>query len=230
MYKFKLVTRDCKTRAGRNNETDWRIGRRVEAIGDSSQGLCSDGWLHCYDSPELAVLLNPIHADIRNPRMMAVKVEGVGKSDRGLKCGYRAMIPVLFMDCPVFTVDQHIQFGIVCAKAAYTDATWVVWADGWLSGKDRSANAAYAAASAANAADAAADAAARAANAARAAAYAAAHAAAYAAADAAAYAANAAVYAADAANAAARAAAYVAADAADARPGIDLIVVADQIF
>ena len=138
MLKFKLVTWDCKTRVGCTNETDWRIGQRVEATGDPNQGLCSNGWLHCHDTPELAVMLNPIHANIQNPRMMVVKVEGEGRIDKGLKSGYRVMTPVLFMDCPEITTVQHVRFAILCALEVWQAKNFVSWAKNWLTGKDRS--------------------------------------------------------------------------------------------
>jgi len=197
IIKYKLTNQNLQT----HNNFRWKVRKWVKVKGKLKQSLCTDGWLHCYDSPLLAVLHNPIHAAIENPRLWEVEVDGECKNDRGLKCGYRRMR--LFREIPVpnMSIIQRKAYGILCAKEVVTDNKWNLWADNWLSGKDRTANAAYAAA-----------------NAAADAAYAAADAA-YAA-DAAAYAVNAAnaAYAVNAANAAYAAAyaAYAAAYAADA--------------
>ena len=44
------------------------------------------------------------------------------------------------------------EFGIRCAMAIYSEPTWVQWANDWLSGKDRAAEAAWAARAAGSAA------------------------------------------------------------------------------
>jgi len=232
--RYKLVTQDYKTRKGKTNETTWKIGKTVTAKGAPKQPLCSDGWLHCYDSPELAAILNPVHADIENPRLLAVETHGRGLSDRGLKRGYRAMKPVREMDVPNPTPEHRVRFAISCGKAVYKNPAWNEWADKWLSGEDRTFHAAHVAAcnadaaartAAFNAANAAyaADAAHAAANAVYAANAAAnaADAAARTAARTAANAAYAADAAADAAHAAANAAAYAAAK-------LDLVAIAKR--
>ena len=43
--------------AGRTHgDTQWGAGTRHEATGVATRGLCSDGWIHAYESPELAAL------------------------------------------------------------------------------------------------------------------------------------------------------------------------------
>ena len=185
--KYKLVNQQLTT----FNGCQWKIGIPKETSGEGD--LCSSGWLHYYHDPLLAVLLNPIHADIHNPRLFTCLVEGGQKDDRGLKGGCTKLTLIEEIPLPVVTKNQKIAFGILCAQQVYSDngGVWDNWAEKWLSGEDRSeksrvdaadADAAYAAAAA----------------------YAS-----YAAANAAAYAS----YAANAANAAAYAA-YAAADAA----------------
>jgi len=154
-YRYKLITRDGQTRPGLPGETTWRIGHTVHALGDPDQDLCSDGWLHCYDSPELAVLLNPIHAAITDPRMMIVQCGGESRDDHGLKRGYRSMKPILYMDCPEATTEIYVRFTILCALKVYQAPAFRTWAADWLSGKDRSEAAAREAAEAAEDAEAA---------------------------------------------------------------------------
>ena len=214
--RYKLTTQDMLTRKGKANETHWTVGEWVEASNDCSSGLCSDGYVHWYADSLLAVLLNPIHANIDSPRLWEVETGGYEQTDGQLKGGSQKVRLLKEMPLPAVTVEQRIRFAILCGQEVYADAAWNLWADNWLSGKDRTATAATAAFAAANAAarDDARDAAAAAADAAYAAAYAA-----YAAADAA--------FAAAAAAEPARAA-FAAAYAANARADIDLIKLAKE--
>ncbi len=191
MKRYKLTTKDMTTHRGHK----WEVG--VEQVIDKpGNSLCSDQVFHFYDSPEIAVLMNPMHAAITNPVLWEVDCDEVAHD--GTKGGAKRMVLVKKIKAPKFTTLQKQVFVIKCALAVYKENTFVAWARGYLSGKDRSTEAAYAAArAAADAADAA-----RAARA-DAAAYAATYAAAYVAARAATYA---------AAYVAARAAARAAAD------------------
>ena len=216
MKRYKLLNPDRTT----HNDTHWPIGQWVETKGDPNQGLCSDGWLHCYDSPELALFLNPIHANISDPIVCEVETRGKSLNDKGLKRGYRKMRIVRDLGIKQPTIGQCVRFAILCAKQVYKDTDWNLWADKWLSGEDRTNAAAHVAAdavyNAVDAANAAADAVYNAVDAADAA-NAAAHAAVYNAVDAAAYNAVDAAY----------AAAYAAADAAANTP-INLVEIAKQ--
>ena len=165
--KYKLVNQQLTT----FNGCQWKIGIPKETSGEGD--LCSSGWLHYYHDPLLAVLLNPIHADIHNPRLFTCLVEGGQKDDRGLKGGCTKLTLIKEIPLPVVTKNQKIAFGILCAQQVYSDngGVWDNWAEKWLSGEDRSeksrvdaadadaAYASYAANAAAYAAYAAADAA-----------------------------------------------------------------------
>ena len=217
MYAYKLTTQDMKTRRGGFNEVTWELHRQVTAVGKGNE-LCSPAVIHSYSSPLLAVLLNPIHADIQNPRLFKARCTKVIATD-GLKQGHTSMTLVSELEVPTVTTNQRIAFAILCSLEVEQSESYKLWAQGWLLNRDRTATTASAvsraAYAAADAVYAAADAAYDSARAAYAAAYAAADAAydsayaAYAAYDSAraAYAAAYAAYAAaDAVNAAARAA------------------------
>lgn len=147
---YKLTDQDHKTRAGYDNETQWGEGIEHSAKGDASEDLCSDGWLHAYTDFLLAVLLNPVHANIRKPVLW--EAEGyVGKSD-GCKVGCRKLKTVRIIPLPKVTIEQRVRFAILCVKQIYADAQWNAWADTWLIGKDRSHLAAAKASAAAAAA------------------------------------------------------------------------------
>lgn len=149
MTKYKLTDQNMQT----HNNFQWELDVWKEAIGSPEQGLCSDGWLHYYDSPLLAILHNPIHANINNPRLFECEIDGETKTDKGLKSGCRRMKLVKEISVPVVTTEQRIKYAIYCALEVYKGKSFVGWANDWLSGKDRTAyaaaNAAYAAACAA---------------------------------------------------------------------------------
>ncbi len=217
MKLYKLTSQDMKT----YNNFQWNIGEKRIAKG-LSDSLCTDGLLHAYRDPYLALLLNTIHAAIPNPRLWEIEASPILASDWG-KVGTKeqTLVKELFLS---ITVENRVEFAIRCALTIKTNKNWRQWAKNWLNGIDRTYKAANAAADAAAyaaiyAADAAADAAIYAADAADAAAYAA-NAAADAAANAAAFAANA------AANAAADAAAYAANAAANAAADANTIMYA----
>jgi hypothetical protein len=151
MLKYKLTNQNNIT----HNNTLW--GEGVTHETDGSGGLCGPGWLHFYHTPELAVLLNPIHADIKNPKLWECEAEGEMKDDRGLKGGCTRLTTLREIPLPEITLEQKIRFGILCARKVFggKNKAWDRWAAGWLSGSDRSLASARAAAwAAADAADA----------------------------------------------------------------------------
>ena len=167
---YKFTDQNMQTHGG----CQWVLGDEKTTSGEGE--LCGPGWLHCYSDPLLAVLLNPIHADYENPRLFRARVGGKSKHDHGLKSGYTKMTLIEEIPVPAISTAQRVRFAILCAMKVYRDPGFVQWGENWLSGKDRSAEAAAEAARAARAAAEAARAAraARAAWAARAAAWAAA--------------------------------------------------------
>jgi len=223
---FKLTDSCGKTR----NDTQWGPG--VSHSGTGKGELCGPGWIHAYEHPLIAVLMNPIHARVKTPRLWEAEGE-IAIRDGQIKCGCKTLTTIREIPLPKITTEMRVRFAILCAKEVCADLPWNAWADKWLSGEDRSEAAAGAAAGAAWAAWAA-EAAAWAAEAAEAAAQTAAGAAAYRsaraaraawAAAAAARAAAAAAWAAWAAEAAARAAA---AAAREVGHGIDIFEIAEN--
>ena len=154
---YKLTDKSMQT----HNGFQWTLNKTETADGKGD--LCGPGFLHAYTDPLLAVLLNPIHANIDSPRLF--RADGtIKKTDHGLKAGCMEMTLLEELPLPAINSVQRIAFGILCAKEVCKDADWVTWADNWLSGKDRTAEAARAA-RAARAAEAEAEAAAEAAEA-----------------------------------------------------------------
>ena len=200
MKLYKLTDQNSQTQ----NETQWGENVTHETSGEGK--LCTKGWLHAYEDPLLAVLHNPSHAKLKDPLLWEARGSGKILRDGQMKIGVTRLTTIRQIPLPEVTITQRVAYGILCGKAVYKDKAWNRWADGWLSGKDRSEESADAARDAAAAAlyaarDAACAAARYAAEAAR---YAAPYAAPYAALYAARYTANAARYTADAAPYAAR--------------------------
>src|SRR3990170_203757 len=137
---YKLTDENMRT----HSACQWTLGEWKETSGDGE--LCGAGWLHCYKTPELAILLNPIHADFRTPRLFRAEGDGGIKRDGQLKLGRSRLRLVSEMPLPIFTTEQRIAFGILCAGIVYKDENWNEWAWSWILGVDRSDAAAQAAA------------------------------------------------------------------------------------
>jgi len=140
MIVYKLTDQNLQTHGGYQWEPG--VARETDGNGD----LCGPGWLHYYHDPLLAVLLNPIHADIEDPILWEAEAEGLHKDDQGLKGGCTKLTLLRQIDLPQITTEQRIRFGILCAKAVCADPAWNKWADRWLSGADMSVEAAATAA------------------------------------------------------------------------------------
>lgn len=145
-YYYKLTNQNNTTK----NNFLWRIGEWNKVSGEGD--LCGEGWLHFYHSADLAVLLNPIHANIDNPILWKAECRGKSLDDNGLKIGWSEARIVEEISLPKWTLNQKIAFGILCAREVCKDKKWNEWADNWLSGKNRSVDAARAARAAESAA------------------------------------------------------------------------------
>jgi hypothetical protein len=129
---IKLTDKNMQT----HNGCQWVLGEWKETNGEGE--LCGPGWLHGYSDPLIAVLHNPIHADISDLRMFMAEVEGKYLGDNGLKCGYTRMRLIEEINPPIITGTQKVAYAILCAKKVCTNKQWNFWADAWLSGADRS--------------------------------------------------------------------------------------------
>ena len=139
MKAYKLTDKNSLTM----NETKWGEGVSHETSGEGE--LCGLGWLHYYEDPLLAVFISPLHVSFDKPQLWEAKVEGAIKHDRGLKSGCTKLTTVKRIEFPKISTTQRVAFGILCAKKVCTDIVWTAWADRWLSGEDRSLEAAKAA-------------------------------------------------------------------------------------
>ena len=146
--KYKLTDQDGYTRKGESNETLWGDNVTHTATG-RDRVLCTDGVIHYYDSPEIAVFMNPAHAEIKNP----ICWEGRGRQVAWdtLKGGCKTFTTLRRCPLPEITTEQRTEIAIRVALTVYEEPTFVMWAKNWLSGEDRTPeNAAMATENAAN--------------------------------------------------------------------------------
>ena len=117
--------------------TRWGPGIKNVATGDQRQDLYSDGWIHAYESPLLAVLMNPLHAAFQNPKLWEARGV-IGKREGQLQCGCRTVTTIRELPLPAVTEEQRIRFAIYCALAVSTNEYFITWAHNWLNGVGRS--------------------------------------------------------------------------------------------
>ena len=129
---YKLTDQNAQTK----NATQW--GENVTHTAPGTGQLCSAGWLHAYTDPLLAVLLNPIHADFKHPRLWEALGDGARKDDHGLKIGFAKLTTIKELPLPGITMTQRIAFRILCALEFEKNPGWRKWAQAWLDGSDRS--------------------------------------------------------------------------------------------
>ncbi len=143
MIEYKLLDQELKS----NNGTfQWEIGKTY-TIDKPGNKMCSDEVFHCYNHPVLAVLFNPTHGFIDNPRLFEIEVPEFVNND-GLKYASKSQKLIKEIDLPVISMEQRAEFAIRVAKMVCKDEAWNSWADKWLSGEDRSRESANAAADA----------------------------------------------------------------------------------
>jgi hypothetical protein len=165
MKFYKLLKQDMTS----HNDTKWELNKTITVTKEGTE-MCTDQVLHCYNHPLLALIFNPLHADISNPRLFEINVDAIVNTD-GLKYASKSQTLIKELTIPEISLEQKVEFAIRVAKLVYKDTKWNTWADNWLDKSDRTKESARAAASAYTAANAYAANAYAAANAAYAAAY-----------------------------------------------------------
>ena len=137
MRVYKLTNPDYMT----HNNTLWgeNVTHETSGIGD----LCSAGWLHYYYHPILANLLNPIHAQIRQPILWEAEAEGRHRDDHGLKGGCTKLTTIKQIPLPQISLEERVEFAIRCARTLHCSDAWISWSDKWLSGEERNMDILY---------------------------------------------------------------------------------------
>jgi len=149
MKLWKITTIDGKTRPGAANECQWGPG--VTHTSSGLGELCGPGFIHAYEtSPEVAMLLNPVHGNY-SPFLLWECEGEVVKRDGLLKVGTTSLTTVRRVEVACPTPNQLVRAAILLAKQVYSDPSWGRWADSWLSGDNRAREASAEAAAAATA-------------------------------------------------------------------------------
>jgi len=142
---YKLTDAGGYTRLGREGETLWQVGSIVAPTGTGTEP-CGPGVLHAYISPEVARFAQPIHGEAaKYTRCFEVEIAGDGEwRTDGLKRWTTSSLRVLreIRELPELTLEERVAWAICIAPHPSTRN----WAIGWLSGRDRSAEAAWEAA------------------------------------------------------------------------------------
>jgi hypothetical protein len=136
MQYIKLVRDDYTTKNGYKYE----IGKRHRATGERGQGLCSDEYLHCYESLEQAAVMAPAH--VGDDYTKALLVEGRAAESDGTKVGLRQLMVIREVEPLELSTEQRVAIAIVCVSRVCADPGWTQWAANLLSGRDRSHSAA----------------------------------------------------------------------------------------
>lgn len=139
MRLYKLTDKNYLTRAGELNETKWGEGVTHKATGEGTK-LCTSDVIHAYTSPLLAVLMNPVHADIKDPILWEAEGEIIAAASD--KVGVKELTTIRIIPLPKITQTQKIAFGILAALEVYEEESFKLWAENWLSGRDRSSESA----------------------------------------------------------------------------------------
>jgi len=136
MKCYKLTDSDGRTK----NNTQWGVGVTVSALG-AGRHLCSDGFIHFYTHPLIAVFMNPIHANFTDPQLWEAESSGYEKHEK-LKSGSKTLTTIRKISLPEVSMAQRVAFAILCSMEVCKNKKWLSWADAWLSGKDRSSDSA----------------------------------------------------------------------------------------
>jgi hypothetical protein len=141
LIRYKLTNQNMTTHKNHKWELNKTYSISKENVGTT---LCTNSVFHYYTSPELAILLNPIHADINNPRLFKIRCDSVIYD--GLKGGSKRQRFIKELKLPIITNINIVAFGLLCALEVCYEPEFRCWASNWLSGKDRTtaaANVAY---------------------------------------------------------------------------------------
>src|SRR5690554_5411564 len=120
MIVYKLTDENMQTYGG----FQYAIGVKAEATG-RKRTLCTNGLLHAYEHPLLAVLHNPIHAYFKSPRLFKAETNAKVVREGFLKLGVRSMTLIEELPLPELTVEHKVRYAIGCSLAVYRDPQFV---------------------------------------------------------------------------------------------------------
>ena len=118
MKLFKLTSSKGYTRWGESGETKWKKGFTLTIPSCNNPQLCSSDIIHAYTNANLAYLLNPNHANLKDPQLWEAEGEVVVKDWGKVGCfslttNKKLPTPAWVKDCPQ---DVQIWFAVLCAE------------------------------------------------------------------------------------------------------------------
>ena len=122
MKLYKLTDLDGYTRKGTMGETKWHSGKTVSISTElRSNRLCTPGVVHAYTNLNLALLINPVHANIHNPIIWESVGDVVAEDWSKVGCHELTTIRKLYL--PTWYTDDkkrervRVQFAVLCAES-----------------------------------------------------------------------------------------------------------------
>lgn len=113
---YKVTDSDGCTRGG----TRWGPGVTHHAQGSPAQDINSDGWIHVYEHPVLALIFKSLHSDhAANPKRIWEAQGTVGKHCGHVKCGCRSLTTVREIAFPDVPLRELVEFAQRAATASY---------------------------------------------------------------------------------------------------------------
>ena len=147
MQVYKLTDENWES----YGKTKWGPGVTHTAKGEGGK-LCTNGLLHYYHDPLVALMVAPAHVDFNKPVLWLAEADTELVSD-GLKAGAKQLTTVSILPIPQITTHERVRFALYIALHTYEDKNYKEWASRWLTGEDRSESAAWAARRAARSAE-----------------------------------------------------------------------------
>lgn len=136
---YKLTDTKGQTRGG----TQWGEGIAHVANGEGNC-MCTSGVIHVYDHPLKAIMFDPVHANFGSYLLWECECSDP-VADDWLKIGVKRCKTLRTIPAPEITTEQRVRFAILVALEVHEDRKFTDWAQDWLSGKNRSMEAAEAA-------------------------------------------------------------------------------------
>ena len=131
---YKLTDVDMRTYGGMQWKlNEWHAGSGV-------RGMCQDGTLHAYPHPLLAVFLNPVHANIQQPRLFKAEAGGKEMMDSGLKVGFSSMRLIEEIKLPHIDQEHRIRLALMASIEVCSNKHWCAYAQGIITGSEMTLN------------------------------------------------------------------------------------------
>ena len=94
--------------------------------------------IHGYTNIMLAMTMNLIDANIPDPKLWLAEGEIV--ANNGLKIGCRELTTLHEIKIPTIYEIHYIKFALLCAIELGVNKNFILWANNWIHGLDRSIN------------------------------------------------------------------------------------------